>query len=111
MAAAGDYTAAVIESVRAIALGLEERGVLAPRSGRTAVELAAEASGPLPGHADGLSQAARLFDDVRYGGRDGTAEGYQQMRDLDASLRAARPATAAPDSGMLLAAATAGPVP
>jgi hypothetical protein len=113
MAAAGDYTAAIIESVRAIAVDLEERGVLAPRVGRTAGEFAAEASGPLPGHAAGLREAARLFDDVRYGERAGTAAGYQRVRELDVAIQAARPAvSAAPSlaaSGQ--ASATAGPVP
>jgi len=113
MAAAGDFTAAIIESVRAIAAELEERGVLAPRPGRTAAELAADASGPLPGHAAGLRQAARLFDDIMYGGRDGTAAGYQRLRDLDAGIRAAR-AGSVPgpgDTEAPLAGAAAAPAP
>jgi Domain of unknown function (DUF4129) len=106
LAGAGDFTAAIIESVRAIAAELEERSILPPRPGRTAGELAAEAIGPLPTHASGFGDAARLFDDVRYGGRAGTADGYQRLRDLDAGIRAARPAvSAAPRAG-----ATAGAV-
>ena len=92
LAAAGDYSAAVIESVRAVAVELEERGILPPRVGRTADEFAAEASRPLPGLAAGLGAAARLFDDVRYGEQTGTAAGYQRVRDLDAQVQAARPA-------------------
>jgi hypothetical protein len=121
MAAAGDFTAAIIESLRAIAAELEERSVLPPRPGRTADELAAEASGPLPGHAAGLRQAARLFDDIMYGGRDGNAEGYQRLRDLDTRIRAARPAsllgdavpidTVPTDTPAPLAGAAAGPLP
>jgi Domain of unknown function (DUF4129) len=112
LATAADYAAAIIESVRAIAVELEERGVLAPRVGRTADEFAAEASQPLPGHATGLRAAARLFDDVRYGERAGTAAGYQQVRELDAAIRAARPAVpAAPAlAASAQAGATAGPV-
>jgi hypothetical protein len=91
LAAAGDYSAAVIESVRAVAVELEERGILPPRVGRTADEFAAEASRPLPGLAGRLGEAARLFDDVRYGGRTGTAAGYQRVRDLDAQVQTARP--------------------
>jgi len=106
LAAAGDFTAAIVESVRAIAVELEERGLLAPRLGRTADELAAEASGPWPAHAAGFRDAARLFDDVRYGGRPGTADGYQRLRDLDAAIRAARPAVPA---GPSPAGVTAGP--
>ncbi len=40
-AAAGDYAAAILEYLRAIAAGLEERAVLVPDPGRTAGELAA----------------------------------------------------------------------
>jgi hypothetical protein len=112
MAAAGDYAAAIIESVRAIAVELEERGVLEPRVGRTADEFAAEAGQPLPGQATGLRAAARLFDDVRYGERAGTAAGYQQVRELDAAIRAARPALSASPSlaASAQASSTAGPV-
>jgi hypothetical protein len=94
--AAGDFAAAIIESVRAIAIELEERSILSPRLGRTANELAAEASGPLPAHAGQLRDAARLFDDVRYGDRAGTADGYERVRDLDAVIRAAKPVVSAP---------------
>ena len=95
-AAAGEFGAAVIERMRAIAVDLEERGVLPPRPGRTASELAAEAAVSLPDHAAGLREAARLFDDVRYGDRPGTLAGYQQVRHLDESIRSARtPAVAA----------------
>jgi Domain of unknown function (DUF4129) len=118
MAAAGDYTAAIIESVRAVAVDLEERGILPPRVGRTADEFAAEASRPLPDHAADLMAVARLFDDVRYGQRAGTAAGYQRVRELDAAIRAARPVAAAgtpaagtPAAGTPAAAMTAsGPV-
>ena len=107
-AAAGDYTTAIIESVRAVAVDLEERGILPPRVGRTANEFAAEASRPLPDHAASLLVVARLFDDVRYGQNAGTAAGYQRVRDLDAAIQAARPVAPA---GMPAAATTAsGPV-
>ena len=105
MAASGDFAAAIIESLRAIAVDLEERGILPARAGRTADELAAEASLPLPGQAAGLRAAARLFDEVRYGERAGTAAGYNQLRDLGAEIRAARPAEMAAPAG-----AAAGPV-
>jgi hypothetical protein len=91
LAAAADFTGAIIERVRAIAMELEERGVLPPAPGRTAAELAAEAGPALPGQAGRLTGAARLFDDVRYGGRDGTAAAYREVSELDASLRTVRP--------------------
>jgi hypothetical protein len=103
LAAAGDFAGAIVERVRAIAVDLEQRGVLAPRPGRTASELAAEAgtalpAAALPGGAAALHDAARLFDDVRYGGRTGTAAGYERVRDLDAAVMAARTASVAPGS-------------
>jgi hypothetical protein len=104
LAAAGDYASAIIESLRAVAVEVEERGVLPPRPGRTADELAAEAAAALPGQAGDLAAAAKLFDDVRYGGRPGSAAGYQRLRELDARIRAARIAGQAPRP-----TATAGP--
>jgi hypothetical protein len=108
MAAAGDYSAAIIESVRAIAVDLEDRGILPPRVGRTADEFAAEASQQLPDQAAALTAVARLFDDVRYGERAGSAAGYQQVRDVDAAIQAARPVAAA--AAQAAATAPAGPV-
>jgi hypothetical protein len=110
LAADGDFAAAIIEIVRAIAVDLEERDVLPPRLGRTAAEFAAEAGRALPDQAAELSAAARLFDDVRYGDRPGTAEGYQRLRDLDAAVRAARPDVTAAPSWVVTAGAAAGPV-
>jgi len=92
LAAAGDYAGAIIEAVRAIAVDLEDRGILPQRPGRTADELAIEAAGPLPGQAAELAAAARLFDDVRYGDRPGTLAGYRQVRELVLIVRAAKTA-------------------
>ncbi|MGO8960835.1 MAG: DUF4129 domain-containing protein [Streptosporangiaceae bacterium] len=89
-AAAGDFAAAIVERVRAAAEELRERGVLPARPGRTADEFAAETSLTLPALRMQLANAARLFDDVRYGGRSGTKAGYQDVRDLDDAIHAAR---------------------
>jgi hypothetical protein len=86
-AADGDHSAAILEYLRAIAAELEERGALVPDPGRTADELSDEAGRLLPAHAGDFASAARLFDDVCYGGRDGTREGYERLRDLDAAIR------------------------
>jgi len=91
LALAGDYSGAILECVRAIAGQLEERGLLAPRIGRTADEVAEEAATALPADASALRAAARLFDDVCYGERPGTQAGYAQVRDLDVRITAARP--------------------
>jgi hypothetical protein len=94
LAQAGDFSEAIVEGVRAVAAELTERGVLVPKAGRTANEIAAEAGAELPALAGGLGSAARLFDDVRYGGRAGTAAGYELVSQVDAQVRTARTATA-----------------
>ncbi|WP_207939326.1 DUF4129 domain-containing protein [Actinomadura darangshiensis] len=90
-AAAGQWAEAIRERLRAIARDLEERAVLAARPGRTADELAAEAGEAVPELAGELAAGVRIFDDVWYGDRPGTAEGYARMTELDERLRAARP--------------------
>jgi hypothetical protein len=102
LAEAGDYAAAICETVRAIAAELDERGVLPPRPGRTADEFAAEAGRAIPAQALALRDAALLFDEIRYGQRPGAAAGYARVRDLDASVRAS--------AGRARAAAAAAPV-
>jgi hypothetical protein len=94
--AGGDYTLAIIERVRAIATGLEERGVLSQDAGRTADEMAAQAAVRIPGHASGLGDAARVFDRVCYGDRRGSADEYEQVRALDEALGRARTLVASP---------------
>ena len=97
LAAAGDYAGAIVESVRAIATELDERGVLPPRPGRTADELASEAGSELPGLADDLRTVTRLFDDIRYGDRDGSQAGYRLVSRVDKEVRPVR-AAAGPGS-------------
>ncbi len=99
--AAGDLTTAVTERFRALVRGLEERGLLDPRPGRTANEAAEEGGRLLPGCAPPLRAAARVFDEVRYGGRSATVPGHDTVADADRAARAARPtatAAAAPDT-------------
>jgi hypothetical protein len=98
-AAAGQWAEAIRERLRAIARDLEERAVLGPRPGRTADELAAEAGGTLPDLADDLRTGVRIFDDVWYGGRPGTQEGYIRLRDLDERVRTAKPRPLEKDAG------------
>jgi hypothetical protein len=88
LAEAGDFGGAICEAVRAIAAELDERGVLRPRTGRTADEFAAEAGQAMPPHAADLRGAAVLFDEVRYGQRAGSQPGYQRVAELDARIRA-----------------------
>jgi hypothetical protein len=102
-AAAGRYDQAVRESMRAIARRLDERGLLDPRAGRTADELAAEAGRVLPALAGDLRAAARTFDDVVYGsvvsGSPGaSADQAEQLRRLDEAVEQARPTVLAGSS-------------
>lgn len=90
-AAAGDFSLAIIERVRAVAAELEEREVVGPRPGRTADELAAEAGRRLPAQAASLRSVARMFDEVRYGDRPGTADGYAAVCRIDSQISSARP--------------------
>jgi Domain of unknown function (DUF4129) len=92
LASDGDYAGAILETVRAIARQLEERAVLSPRLGRTANEIAAEAGLVLPAEAAALRDAAQLFDDVCYGERPGTPDGYDLVHALDTRLQSAHPA-------------------
>jgi hypothetical protein len=89
-AARADYAQAIIERVRAIATGLEERGVLRPDAGRTADEMAAQAATRFPDHAPALAGAARDFDRVCYGEGTGSQAEYERVRSLDETLAQAR---------------------
>jgi hypothetical protein len=105
LAAAGDYAGAILERVRAIARELDERAVLTPRAGRTANEMADEAAAALPAERAALHDAALVFDDVCYGDRPGTPEGYALVSELDERVSAAVPK---PGASLAGAAAAAG---
>jgi Domain of unknown function (DUF4129) len=105
-AAAGEnWSAAVVERYRAIVVGFEERGLLDPRPGRTADEAAAEAGAVFPGLAADLTVASRVFDGVRYGGREATRADDTRMRGLDDQAGAARPGPGGPTTDVLAPAA------
>jgi Domain of unknown function (DUF4129) len=89
LAASELYGDAIVERIRAIVVDLEAREILLRRPARTARELAAEAGAVFPAEAAELADAARRFDDIRYGGRAGTEIGYRRIRDLDARIKAA----------------------
>jgi hypothetical protein len=103
LADAGDYGAAIVERVRAIARELDDRAVLIPRAGRTANEMADEAAAALPAEAGALYTAALLFDDICYGDRPGTQAGYALVQELDTRISAS-----VPKPGAALAAAGGG---
>lgn len=98
-AAAGRWGPALQERFRAAARTLEERVVLDPRPGRTADELAREGGAALPAAAAPLARAARVFDDVTYGEREGTEAGYAACVAADDAVRRERPARSGPPAG------------
>ncbi|MFD5825672.1 DUF4129 domain-containing protein [Lentzea sp. NPDC060358] len=86
-AAEGELAEAVRERFRAVVRELEQRGVLDARAGRTVDEVAAEAGRALPDLAGDLRSAAVQFDDVWYGGRPATGEGYRRLVSVDDRVR------------------------
>jgi hypothetical protein len=94
-AAAGDWSLASQEAYRALARGLAERTVLLVSPGTTAHDFAVRASVAFPLERERLVTAAAVFDQVRYLGSPGTAQGYQAVTDLDAALARSRPAVLA----------------
>ena len=86
-ARAGRYAEAVRERMRAIVAELETRGVLDPRPGRTADEVAREAGDLVPAIGDRLAEAARVFDRIWYGRRPATAADDATLREIDGFVR------------------------
>ncbi len=89
-AAAGQFAEAVRERMRAIVRELETRGVLEPRPGRTADEVAREAGTAVPVVAPDLRTAATVFDEVWYGGRPATAQADALLRQADQRVQRAQ---------------------
>lgn len=91
-AASGQWRLAARERLRATVRGLEERGLLDERPGRTADEAATEAGRALPASAAALQRAARVFDEVYYGGRSADAGTDSLLREVEQQVRRDRPA-------------------
>lgn len=89
-AAAGQWAQAVRERLRAVVRDLEARGVLDPRPGRTAGEVARDAGAVVPGIAGDLRDAAVVFDEVWYGGRTADASSYATLVAVDERVSASR---------------------
>jgi len=82
-ASSGDWAVAVNERMRALVRGCQEHGLIDDRPGWTADEVAAAAGQRLPGSDEQVRAAARVFDDVRYGGRPATAAAYEAIARAD----------------------------
>jgi len=92
-ASSGAWAEAVRSRLRAVVRDLEDRGVVDARPGRTADEIARDAGRALPSAAADLRSAARLFDDVWYGGRTADSTSYDRLVEVDRAVAAARPGT------------------
>ncbi len=89
LARAGQWDLAVSERMRALVRTCQERALIDTRPGWTADEVARAASAGVPGSVTVLEEAARTFDDVRYGGRTGSAQAYALVARADDAVAAA----------------------
>ena len=94
-AAAGNWSAAVVDCFRALVRTAEDRAVFDARPGRTAGEVAYELATPFPSEAGRLKDAARTFDGIRYGNESAGQADYAAVRALDIALQSLVPAGAA----------------
>ncbi|HEX3908444.1 MAG TPA: DUF4129 domain-containing protein [Mycobacteriales bacterium] len=84
----GDHETAVLEQMRAVVRALEERGVIEPRAGRTALEVAREAGRGMPAASPLLDAAAGTFNDVVYGGGTAGPHQLETLREADRAVSA-----------------------
>ena len=83
LAAAGQWDEAVSERMRALVRGSQERGLIDAHPGWTADEVAGEVGLRVPEARAALAVAARTFDEVRYGGRQGSPAAYRAVAEAD----------------------------
>ncbi len=95
-AAKGDWAEAVRARLRAVVRVLEDRGVLDPRPGRTAAEVAAEAGAQRPELRDQLWAGALTFGEIWYGRRPATRADHDVLLELDRAVGRRAPATTPP---------------
>ena len=92
--AAGDPSRALVEAYRALATRAVRRGLVDPRPGLTAHELAIHLAPRFPEHREALLDAGRCFDQVFYGEQPVTGAAATAVLELDDALRLARPSSA-----------------
>ncbi len=88
-AGTGDWATAIAERYRAIARSLDERTIVTTLPGTTGHGFANAAGRQFAEHASTLQRAADRFDQVRYLGQSGDAEGYALVRELDEAIERA----------------------
>ncbi|MCO4235844.1 DUF4129 domain-containing protein [Pseudarthrobacter raffinosi] len=94
-AAAGNWSAAIVDCFRALVRTAEDRTLFDARPGRTADEVAHELATPFPSEAGRLTEAARTFDGIRYGNESAGQADFAAVRELDIALQSLTPASAA----------------
>jgi len=82
---------AVIESVRALASGLVERGLMPEQSGVTAHEISWRAAELFPGHRPRLEVMSSVFDETRYDDRPAGEARARAAVELEAELGSRNP--------------------
>ncbi len=90
-ARAGDWNQAVVLRMRALARGLDERGIVVLPPGATVQQFAHEAAQSFPAHAGAVAAAAGVFDNVRYVRVDATPADNESLVALDIDLQRTRP--------------------
>jgi hypothetical protein len=100
--AEGRHAEALREWLRDAVRTVEQRGVLAPRAGRTGAAVAREAGPLLPAAAGDLARAAAAFDEVWFGERPATASDVAVARSAAESVRTAHVSDPAPAGGFVL---------
>jgi Domain of unknown function (DUF4129) len=88
----GEWDAAVVEGMRAVAARLVERRLVDDVPAATAHEVTRLAAPRFPAYAERLESAAQVFDETRYGDRRATRERAAAMLDLDRDLDVTGPA-------------------
>ncbi|MDO5751423.1 DUF4129 domain-containing protein [Arthrobacter sp.] len=88
---AADFSTALREQFRAIVRAAEERDVIVPALGRTAVEITADLERAFPAHKLALRHGADLFNAVRYGQVPPTSAMFAELVDTDQAVSATSP--------------------
>ncbi|BDZ51473.1 hypothetical protein GCM10025867_37140 [Frondihabitans sucicola] len=102
-AAGGDYATAIVETYRALARSLSERGLVQTAPGTTAHAFAVRAAAVFDRQGARILLASEAFDAVRYLERPGSGAEFERVRDLDRELEG----TAANSSESLVSGASA----
>ncbi|GGF43078.1 hypothetical protein GCM10011519_16200 [Marmoricola endophyticus] len=99
-----DFDTAVVEGLRATAAELAERRIVTDTPAATAREVAAVAAPRFPERGAELAEAARVFDETRYGERHADRSRAELVLAVDDGIHRTRPATEDPgSSGPVLA--------